>query len=87
MQNDKAIRVAAACEFFHPIPMIDDPAFIPDPENPEEPAPQIPEYSKEVNVKVFLVKHIKNLVARYEQKIAQDAIMYNKDDDLIEKNS
>ena len=85
MQNNKAARVAIACEFFHPIPMIDDPAFIPDPEKPDEPVPQIPEYGNEVNVKKYLVEHIKKTVARYEQKIAQDAITYNEDEDLIEK--
>lgn len=75
IDNGKIERVKDAMAGLFPIPMI------PDPEHPGE---QIPQFTKTQWAKECVRLWIVKQVARYEQKKAQDAIVYNPDDSLIQ---
>ena len=74
IDNGKIERIKDALAGLHTIPSIED---------PENPGQYIPEFTTTQWAKECTRRWIIKQVARYEQKIAKEAILYNEENDLI----
>jgi len=80
--DQKLNRVKAAMKGLYPIPQIPDPAWV-DPGDGSSP-PMINKFTDGAWVKKLIRKWVITQVARYEQKVARQAVSFNLDDTLIQ---
>jgi len=76
INNEKVLRITNAMKGLYPIPTINT-------GTEEEPVWEN-EFTDNAWVKESIRRWVKKQVARYEQKIAQDEIIYQEDDTLLE---
>ena len=81
ISDAKLPRIISAMKGLYPIPMIEDPEWV-DPGDGST-APMIPEFTDNEWAKEAVRRWIRNQVARWEQKVAKDAIIYAPEDDII----
>ena len=72
--DGKIERIKAALSGLHSIPQIED---------PENQGEMIDEFTPNQWAKECPRRWIRDQVARWEQKVARDAILYNVEDDII----
>jgi hypothetical protein len=67
-------RVADALAGLYPIPLIQD---------PNDPEQRIPQFTKNQWAKECIRRWVVRQAARWEQKVALDAVEYNEEDNLV----
>jgi len=67
-----------AFKFFEPIPLIDDPAFVPDPKDKDKKPDKVKAYPEEEHIKQCFIKHVLKQEARYRQRAGIDAVKYEE---------
>jgi len=72
--DEKLERVVNALIGLYPIPLIDD---------LENEGEKIPEFAENQWAKQCVINFLKRSVARYEQREAKDAIVYNEDGTIV----
>ena len=75
-------RVIDACKFMRPIPTIKNPEFVDFDTTPEIP-PLINEFTDSEYPQEYVRQHLINIVARFEQRKALDAVQIQPDPTLI----
>ena len=71
--SDKVADFSAAMEAYMPVPLVPDPSFVDDPNNPNDVAAMIPSMNQKSWLKVKLIGFIKKIYLRGKTKLAAEA--------------